>query len=82
MSVKNIPNAKKIYDTVWNNIETNLDDDLIKSYIPVAIDFDPSSIISKQLPGESAKLNELWFFEYNKKETKQILEELNVYINN
>ena len=82
LSIKNILNSKKIYDTIWANIETNLDDEIIKLYIPDAVYFDTSSIVSEQLPGKSAKLNELWFFEYNPKETKQILEELNEYINN
>ncbi len=72
---KNILKSKIIYNVVMDNIETNIDKETIYSYIPKAATFDSENIISLQLPGESAKYNELWFFTYYKKEVKKLIAE-------
>lgn len=81
--LENLTKSKKILDTVLDNIETNMN---IKKellpYIPVAVEFDINSIISEQLPGESEKLNDLWFFVHYKNETKKLVNELESKINN
>ena len=77
MSIKNLPKIREIVNTIFENIETNLDIDEIKPYVPKAVSFDVNSIISKQLPGESEKCNNVWVFLHDKKETKKMLEELN-----
>lgn len=76
LTLKNIRNAKKIVNTVFDNIETNLTKDDCLPYIPVASEFDVNSIVSRQLPGESKKCNNLWFFLHDKKETKKIVSEI------
>ena len=74
--IKNIFKSKEILDTVFNNIETNMEIKELLPYIPDAVEFDINSIISNQLPGESKKLNNLWFFVYDKKETKNLVQEM------
>lgn len=76
LTLKNITNAKKIVNTIFDNIETNLEKKDCIPYIPVASEFDINSIINTQLPGESKKCNNLWFFIYDKQETKNIISEL------
>ena len=76
LTINNIKNAKKIINTIFDNIETNLSKKDCLPYIPLASEFDINSIVSKQLPGESKKCNNLWFFLYDKKETKKIVSEL------
>jgi len=76
LTLKNAKNAKKIINTVFDNIETNLTKDDCIPYIPVASEFDINSIVSRQLPGESKKCNNLWFFLHDKKETKEIISEI------
>jgi LCP family protein required for cell wall assembly len=76
LTLKNAKNAKKIINTIFDNIETNLTKDDCIPYIPVASEFDINSIVSRQLPGESKKCNNLWFFLHDKKETKEIISEL------
>lgn len=76
LTLKNIRNARKIVNTVFDNIETNLTKDDCLPYIPVASEFDVNSIVSRQLPGESKKCNNLWFFLHDKKETKKIVSEI------
>lgn len=79
--ISNLPRAKKIVNTVFDNLETNIDINELLPYIPNAVEFDINTITSKQLPGESEKLNDLWFFVYNKKATKTIVKELQEIIN-
>lgn len=76
LTLKNAKNAKKIINTVFDNIETNLTKDDCIPYIPVASEFDINSIVSRQLPGESKKCNNLWFFLHDKKESKEIISEI------
>ena len=79
--MENISKSKQIINTILDNIETNVDTNNLLPYIPVAVDFDINTIISKQLPGESVKLNDLWFFVYDKKETKSIVKNIQSQIN-
>ena len=80
--IKNIFKSKEILDTVFNNIETNMEIKELLPYIPDAVEFDINSIISNQLPGESKKLNNLWFFVYDKKETKKLVREMKSNLEN
>lgn len=77
MSIKNLPKIREIVNTIFENIETDLNIDDIKPYIPKAVNFDLNSVISEQLPGESEKCNNVWVFIHDKKETKNMLQELN-----
>jgi LCP family protein required for cell wall assembly len=77
INIKNIINVRKITNTIFKNVETNMTKEDIFKYIPTIVDFDTDSIESMQLPGESEKCNNLWFFIYDKKETKKIIESLN-----
>ena len=75
LKLRNIPKSRIIYRSIMENIDTNIEKDMIFSYIPKAASFDTDNIVSLQLPGESAKYNELWFFTYFKKETKKLIAE-------
>ena len=75
LKLHNIPKARIIYNSIMENVETNIEKDMIFSYIPKAATFETENIISLQLPGESAKFNELWFFNYFKKETQKLIQE-------
>ena len=77
MSIKNLPKIREIVNTIFENIETDLNIDDIKPYIPKAVNFYLNSVISEQLPGESEKCNNVWVFIHDKKETKNMLQELN-----
>lgn len=78
INLKNIFKSKNIIDTVFANVETNLVLDDLLAYIPTAVDFDVDSIVSNQLPGESEKCNDLWFFVQDKKETKELVKTLGI----
>ena len=77
LKFRNIFKSKTIIDSVFNNIETNIEIDELKQYIPFTTEFDMSTdIISHQLPGMSEKCNDLWFFVHDKEKTKELLENL------
>lgn len=61
-----------------NNVSTSEGFSLwtLKDYAPYLIDFKTENLKTGTLPGTTAKLNELWFYIYNKKETEKLVEEL------
>lgn len=76
INIKNVFKIPAIVNTVKNNIETNMELKELLVYVPSAINFSTENIISNQLPGESKKLNNLWFYESSKKETKALIEKI------
>ena len=78
ISLKNIFKSKIIIDTIFENIETNFILEDLMPYLPTVVDFNLDSIENYQLPGESKKCNNLWFFVQNKKETEKLVKSLNI----
>ena len=73
---KNIFKIGEFIDIAHKHLETNIPLDLIKDYIPYAIEFNTENIKSEMLPGEPQQCNGVWLYIENKEETKQILQEL------
>lgn len=78
ISFKNIFKVKSILDTVFENLETNFILEDLLPYLPTVVDFNFESIENYQLPGESKKCNDLWFFVQNKKETEKLVKSLDI----
>ncbi len=78
LSLKNLFKGKTIVDTVFANIETNLEIEILKSYIPTMTEFNIDSITSYQLPGVSEKCNDLWFFVHDKTKTRELVRNLDL----
>lgn len=78
ITLKNGLKAKNIYNTILENVDTNYDVKDAKKYIPTLADFSFENIINNQLPGKSEKHNELWFFVYDSKKTKNLVTELGI----
>lgn len=76
IQLKNIFKIGEIVDVAYKNIETNLDINSIKDYIPYAIEFNTDNIITATLPGVTKKINSLWFFEVDKIKTKSTINDL------
>lgn len=62
INIKNIFNAKIIINSIYNNIETNVQINDLIPYAPRIVGFNLENINSIQLSGKSEKLNDLWFF--------------------
>ncbi|MBR2705407.1 MAG: LCP family protein [Clostridia bacterium] len=70
--ILNLSNYLKI---AKNNVETNLDMDKMKHYLPYLIDFNLEDLESTSLPGTPEKCNGVWLYIPNKKEVKKVVNE-------
>ena len=73
---ENIFKIGEFIDIANRNVKTNLPIELIKDYIPYAVEFNTENIITETLPGESVKLNGVWLYRKNDLETQQLINEL------
>ena len=80
LQLKNITKIRTIMTTIFQNVETNLTLEEICKYVPFAVSFDTENILSNQVPGESEKCNNLWFFVANEKETTNVVTEMTDYL--
>ncbi|MCF0125005.1 MAG: LCP family protein [Clostridia bacterium] len=79
MKIGNIFKIGQIIDVAKENLETNIDLEVLKDYIPYAVEFNTSDILTETLPGEVPdyrKTNNCSIFVYNKKETKELVNKL------
>lgn len=76
LKIENVTKVVNLLDIVFSNIQTNLDMQTLKYYIPYIFKFDTSNIVSDVLPGESEQCNGIWIYTANKTQTKQIVQDL------
>ena len=83
MSIKSIFKIKKIINCIMSNVETNMGEDIIKSYLSYAAEFEMTNIQMNQLPGTSTNsYNSIWFFIHNKSKTQELMQNINQYLAN
>lgn len=70
-----ILNLNKYINIAKNNVETNVDMDKMKHYIPYLIDFNLEDLDSCSLPGEPEKCNGVWLYIPNKQKVKTLIDE-------
>ncbi len=73
---ENVTKVLNLLDIVFNNVKTDLTIETIKYYIPYAFKFNMENIKSGMVPGVNEKCNGIWIYVANKKQTKQIADEL------
>ena len=73
---ENIFNINKIAQIAFNNIQTNVQFDTIKDYIPYAVNFNVENLKTGTLPGVSELVNGVWIYTINTKQAEQVIEEL------
>ena len=79
IQLKNITKIGTFIDIFKENVETNITNwSLMKDYIPYMLDFDTENIQAETVPGNPASFGpyKLSFFEYNEKQTKELVESL------
>lgn len=79
LKASNILKLGKILDITNKYVDTNIDINLAKKYIPHIINFNTDNIKSGLLPGQSELCNGVWIFIHNKKDTQAIVEEYFLY---
>ena len=80
INIDNVTRIKDIISAFFDNIKTNISLKTIFSYIPYAVEFDTMDLKMDQLPGESKLVNDIWFYEYNINETKEMIKEMLEFI--
>lgn len=73
---KNIKEIKNIVNVMKDDVKTNISFELMKDYLPYAIDMNMDNIKTAQLPGVSEQRGGGWFFFHNETETVNVVSEL------
>ena len=75
---ENIFKIGEILDVAQRNVETNVDFNVAKDYIPYIVEFNTENMVTGVLPGENTNKNSAgtWVFIYDKAETKELIQEL------
>ena len=74
---ENILKINSFIDIAKEYVETNLDFDTIKDYIPYAVEFDIDNLKTDTLPGVSEQsLNGTWIYSHYEDATQEVLQEL------
>lgn len=80
VSLQNVGQLKDMASTVYTNLQTNMSGYTVLDYVPHALKFKTSDLRTEMLPGQSAMMNNLWFYRTNFKQTRQLVNELMVYL--
>ena len=73
IDTKNVFKLKEFAETVFDNLETNLEKSKITSYIPYALNIDMNNIKMEQLPGEPKRTNGVWVYLHDEEKTKELI---------
>lgn len=76
IKLKNITEIKNMMNIMQEDVKTNIDFNLIKDYVPYAINMNMDAIQTAQLPGESEQKHGGWFFFHDEEETIEIVNKL------
>lgn len=72
----NITKIPGFIDIAKEYVETNLDFDSIKDYVPYAVNFNTDNLKTDKVPGEPAYLNTWAFYVADEEETKKVVNKL------
>ena len=73
---ENVTKFLDVFNIVFSNIRTDLSIQEAKYYIPYAFKFNMENIKSDFVPGTPEKVNGIWIYTADKKETKKVVDEL------
>lgn len=76
LKFKNVTEISNIIDIFKAYVKTNLDLDLLKDYIPYAVDMNMDAVKVGRIPGIDDVVNGIWFFFNDEEGTKELVDEL------
>ena len=78
LSWKSVTKINGILDIAQKYVETNLDFNAIKDYIPYAVEFNTENLLTETLPGTNTNKNKsgTWIFVHDKVKTQALVQEL------
>ncbi len=74
--LKNITEISNIIDILKKYVDTNLNLDSVKDYLPYATKMNMDNVKVARLPGYDDIVNGIWFFFYDEDETEELVNEL------
>ena len=80
LQLKNVTKMIGLVDIAFKYIDTNIDINEVKDYIPYAINFNVDNIKSERLPGSSKMLNNWSFFLQDVKATNKLVQEMFLFL--
>ena len=76
IKLKNVKEVGKLVDITEKYVKTNMDFNVLKDYIPYAINLPDENMQAEQLPGIPKYINGIAFFVHDEKETKEMVDRL------
>lgn len=76
IQLKNVKEIGNIIDIAERYVQTNMDFQILKDYIPYAVNMNTDNIKTEQLPGTAKYLNGISFFLHDEEETKIMIDEM------
>ena len=76
LKFKNVTEISNIVDILKEYVDTNMDLNAIKDYIPYAVDMNMDNVKVDRLPGEDEPVNGIWYFFHDEEETQALVNEL------
>ena len=75
---ENIFKIGQILEVAEKNVETNIDFNVAKDYVPYAVEFNTENMLTGTLPGENdyVESTNTWLFFYDKEETEKLIQEM------
>lgn len=73
---ENITKVDDFIKIANENVTTNFSLWNLKDYAPYVLDLNLETIATESLPGTTEKINGLWFYTHNKKQTEEIVKEM------
>ena len=80
VKIQNVGKVKDIIAYAYTNVQTTMPGTEVLNYVPYGLQFSTSNLRSEQLPGQSAMINQLWFYQHSKSKTKKLVDELMIYL--
>jgi len=76
LQLKNVKEISNIIDILKEYVDTNMNLDSIKDYLPYATKMNMNNIKVGRLPGADDTVNGIWYFFHDEEETKKLVDEL------
>ena len=76
LKIENATKVVNLLDIAFSHVKTDLELQEIKYYIPYAFKFNTENIMTGTLPGVPELVNQVWIYTANKKQTKELVEEM------
>ena len=73
---KNILKINEFIDIAQKYVETNIDFNIVKDYIPYIVEFNTENLRTEQLPGASENTNGVWIYAAEEQETAKVIDKL------